>query len=492
LGKYFDTSNPDNIFANVGNFITDTCKGIFSGLGNIWNGAVDGIKWIGNALWDALKSLGSTIGGVVLDAFKTIGNVLGEIGTFLKDKIVSAVSGLFGGSNDAEVKQALGIAKTEAKTATEVVQAALNQDVIKHGNLDEMVNSAESFKEARIKALNRQIGSVEDIKKGLTDHLGRGIDIKGDEKEGFTVSINSAGQKILREKAAEDFGKNLFERILAVTGSNKGDAAEQQNIISYLQTELKNASSQFIKITDDNQMEIDTGHESVKKAVENTYKKFKKGFFHDTNDVLNNFNEALAGTNKEALNEIMKAANDSKASFQTNVRNRIDALNAHAQADKQDKTNRWKLIESQGLGPFVRHEESIKTIKEVTDTLNKSLDALHKTIGESFVSVVNEKMLSNVKVNVDPVDGRTADVVINQVNLKQLNATYDNLKALEGKKGELLEAQNKVLSDILIAIESNENMPTINNIAVVNGSTSIESSPAPSPNKSKAIPRPMD
>ena len=97
IGKYFDPTNPDNIFAKVGDFIFGAAKAVFSGLGAIFDGAVDGIKWIGNVLWDALKSIGKTIGGVVMDAFTMIGKILGDVGTFLKDKVVSAVSSLFGG-----------------------------------------------------------------------------------------------------------------------------------------------------------------------------------------------------------------------------------------------------------------------------------------------------------------------------------------------------------------------------------------------------------
>ena len=479
-----------NIFAGVGDFIYNAVKTVFSGLGTIFDGAVSGVKWLGEVLWDALKSVGSTIGGVVLDAFKTIGTVLGEIGTFLKDKIVSAVSSLFGGDAGA-VQQALGTAQTEASSATNVVQAALNQDIMKRGNLDAMVSDAESFKRARLEAMRKQFGSVEELKKQLQSN-DYGISVDGDKKSGFTVNIDDKGKQYFIETAAVNFGKSLFKRVAGVTSSNHGTPEQQEQIAEKLGEELKQVANQFIKITDNN-IEIDTGHDAVKQAILNTHKwlSAKTDWYRDTNDIADNLKKAIEGTNKDALNEVMKAAQDSTRHFQSSVRDKIDALNAHAQADSQDKTNRWKLIESQGLGPFVRHEEAMKTIKEVTDTLNKSLDALHKTIGESFVDLVNNKLLSDVKVDVEPIDGRTAELVINQINVESLDKAIDTLKKLEETNKEILSKQNEVLSDILEELSAGAaSDTTVNNIAIVNGNTQSESSKRQSPNASRPVPRP--
>lgn len=493
IGKYFDPNNPDNIFAKVGDFIFNAAKAAFNGLGAIFDGAVSGIKWLGDVLWDALKKIGSTIGGVVVDSFKFIGKILGEVGTFLKDKIMSAVSSLFGGDAGA-VQQALGTAKSEASSATAVVQNALNQDIMKRGNLDAMVTDAESFKKARMEAMNKQLGTVDQIREKMKADARHGITVKGDTKNGFTVNIDDKGKQHFIEVAAWNFGQSLFKRVSSLTSSNHGTEKEKTQIANVLSNELKKAANQFIKITDDNNIEINTGHESVKQAIMNTHKWLTNNtsWYKDTNDIADNLKEAINGTNKDALNEVMKAANDGRAHFQTHVRDKIDALNAHAQADSQNKTDRWKLIESQGLGPFVRHEEAMKTIKEVTDTLNKSLDVLHRTIGDSFVTLVNEKLLSDVKVDVDPVDGRTAELHINQLDVKALDEAIASLKDLEAENKELLSKQNTVLGNILDALnEGAASSTTVNNVAVVNGNTQAESRAAASPNSSRPVPRPM-
>ena len=491
IGKYFDPDNPKNIFAGIGDFIYNAVKTVSGGLGTIFDSAVSGVKWLGEVLWDALKSVGSTIGGVVVDAFKTIGTILGEIGTFLKDKVVSAVSSLFGGDAGA-VQQALGTAKTEASSATNVVQSALNQDIMKRGNLDAMVSDAESFKKARLEALNKQFGSVENLKKQLQSN-DYGISVNGDEKSGFTVNIDDKGKQHFIEVAAFNFGKSLFKRVAGITSGNHGTPEEQAKIANVLGDQLKQVANQFIKITNDNNIEIDTGHNAVKQAILNTHKWLSENtsWYSDTNDIADNLKEAIEGTNKDALNEIMKAAQDGTHHFQSLVRDKIDALNAHAQADKQDKTNRWKLIESQGLGPFVRHEEAMKTIKEVTDTLNKSLDTLHKTIGESFVDLVNNRLLSDVKVDVEPIDGREVQLQINQVDVESLNKTINTLTTLEEANKLILDKQNAVLDDILKELQTGAaSDTTVNNIAIVNGNTQSESSKQQSPNAARPVPRP--
>ena len=493
IGKYFDPSNPDNIFAKVGDFIFDAAKAAFNGLGVIFDSAVSGVQWLGDTLWNALKSIGSTIGGVVVDAFKLIGNILGEVGTFLKDKIISAVGNLFGGDAGA-VQQALGTAKSEAASASSVVQSALNQQILQRGGLDAMVNDAESFRQARMEAMNQQLGTVDEIKARMAADRRHGIEVTGDAQNGFTVNIDNKGKQHFIEVAAWNFGQSLFKRVAGVTSGNHGTAQQQQQIANVLSDQLKSVAGQFIKITNDNNIEINTGHESVKQAILNTHKWLSDNtdWYSDTNDIADNLVEAIKGTNKDALNEVMAAANEGRQHFQTHVRDRIDALNAHAQAESQTKTDRWKLIESQGLGPFTRHEEAMKTIKEVTDTLNKSLDTLHRTIGESFVTLVNEKLLSDVKVDVEPVDGRQAELHINQLDVKALDEAIASLKDLETKNEELLTRQNTVLGDILKALdEGAASSTTVNNVAVVNGNTQAESHAAASPNSSRPVPRPM-
>ena len=494
IAKYFDPSNPDNIFAKVGDFVFDAAKAAFNGLGVIFDSAVGGVKWLGETLWNALKAIGSTIGGVVVDAFKLIGNILGEVGTFLKDKIISAVGNLFGGDAGA-VQQALGTAKSEAASASSVVQSALNQQILQRGGLDAMVNDAESFRQARMEAMNQQLGTVDEIKARMAADRRHGIEVKGDAQSGFTVNIDDKGKQHFIEVAAWNFGQSLFKRVAGVTSSNHGTEQQRQQIANALSHQLKSVASQFIKITNDNNIEINTGHESVKQAILNTHKWLSENtsWYNDTNDIADNLVEAIKGTNKDALNEVMAAAAEGRQHFQTHVRDRIDALNAHTQAESQTKTDRWKLIESQGLGPFTRHEEAMKTIKEVTDTLNKSLDTLHRTIGESFVTLVNEKLLSDVKVDVEPVDGRTAELHINQINVEALDAAIASLKEMETKNEELLTKQNTVLDDILKALdEGAASSTTVNNVAVVNGNAQASSSTPSSPNRSRQVPRPID
>lgn len=486
IGKYFDPKNPNNIFSDIGKFIVWAAEGTFKVLGVIFDASVEGVKWIADQIWSILKSIGSTIGGIVTKAFDVIADAFSAVGSFLTDTLTKAINSLFGG--DGEVPKLLADVKSEARDASSQVLGAVNADAFKNGDIDRRIKDVQSFAASSRESLNKELGTTKELKEQLAKHHFTVEETGGK----FNVSIRGDYKDQLIRKIGEEFGYGIWDRVKDVTSSNT-DGGDEDAFRAKLGEMLAEVAPSFIEIGDDHSINVKASDQIVKDTLKKWYKWVDEhaSTKMDTNDIADNIMEAMEDDNQEALDKIQEAAKGQVDAYQAQIKSKIDALNAHAQADGQNRANYWKYIESQGLGPGVRHDAAMKRITEVTDTLNKSLDQLHKTIGDAFVALVNEKLLKDISVESQTIDGRTANVVINQINVDSLDKTLASIKEIETKNRDTLELQNTVLQDILTELEkgAERNQP-VNNVNVVNSAPQNQGGAAMNNNAARNVPRP--
>lgn len=172
-------------------------------------------------------------------------------------------------------------------------------------------------------------------------------------------------------------------------------------------------------------------------------------------------------------------------------------MNQHLQSESNAFTDRWKMIEAEGLGAAYRHKESMEKIESVTTNLQNLFEKYHSDITTIFATTVSELLASKLNVGVqlenttevqqdNSVDNSRSVVLnIQQIRVEELHSAMDAIKKAEESNVETLRNQNDVLEEILEIIKARP-ANTTNNVIVAAGGAGASATPAPSRNQMAA------
>jgi hypothetical protein len=191
-------------------------------------------------------------------------------------------------------------------------------------------------------------------------------------------------------------------------------------------------------------------------------------------------------------------ANFTKAQQENNnsLTSQVEGMNQQLQAEANAFSDRWKMIEAEGLGAAYRHKESMEKIESVTTNLQNLFEKYHSDVTTIFANTISDLLANKLNVGVqlenttevqqdNSVDNSKSMVLnIQQIKVEELHSAMDAIKKAEESNVETLRNQNDVLEEILEIIKTRP-ANTTNNV-IVTGGAGAQATQAPSRNQMAA------
>lgn len=484
VSDFFNPDSPNNVFSSLAKLIEENAGTILSGLLGPFGGIVSFMMNAGAEVVSGVGKLFTAIINVGGEAVTALVNALTGIGDALSSGLLGEIKGLFGGD---ENKVAINQAKTEVRTATENQIRNLQNKIAEGGGRDRALEGQQSFLEESRRVLNETYGTKEEIERNARQNLG--VRIIRDGNRVLSIEVEDSGRALeaIKKPALRQFTDNYLN-----AASSSGLWLWDEEWDSFRDAIMAEADK-IVKINNDGTVRILEG--PFEAAAKAWAKKRSDVTWDDSAfvDSLDSDDEKISG---EAWNSATASFTQAQQANNQSLTSQVEGMNQQLQAEANAFSDRWKMIEAEGLGAAYRHKESMEKIESVTTNLQNLFEKYHSDITTIFANTISELLASKLNVGVqlenttevqqdNSVDNSRSVVLnIQQIKVEELHSAMDAIKKAEESNVETLRNQNDVLEEILEIIKARP-ANTTNNV-IVTGGGGTQATQAPSRNQMAA------
>lgn len=484
VSDFFNPDSPNNVFSSLAKLIEENAGTILSGLLGPFGGIVSFMMNAGAEVVGGVGKLFTAIVNVGGEAVSALVNALTGIGDALSDGLLGEIKGLFGGD---ENKVAINQAKTEVRTATENQIRNLQNKISESGGRDRALESQQAFLEESRKVLNETYGTKEEIERNAQQNLG--VKIIRDGNKVLSIEIEDSGKALeaIKKPALRQFTNNYLD-----AASGAGLWLWEDEWDSFRDAIMAEADK-IVKINNDGTVTIQEGpFEAAAKAwaEKRSDETWDDSAFVDS---LDSDDDSISG---DAWNSAVASFTQAQQENNQSLTSQVEGMNQQLQAEANAFSDRWKMIEAEGLGAAYRHKESMEKIESVTTNLQNLFEKYHSDITTIFADTISDLLANKLNVGVqlenttevqqdNSVDNSKSMILnIQQIKVEELHSAMDAIKKAEESNVETLRNQNDVLEEILEIIKARPTNTT-NNV-IVTGGGSTQATQAPSRNQMAA------